>query len=69
MDEVKRRVMSIPEVGTALGISRAKAYDIANRKDFKECCVISLGHRKVVHAEKFEKWLEEQIGKDSEGEG
>lgn len=48
--------MSVPEVGEALGISRAKAYELANRADFP---AIRFGRKVVVPVAAFYKWLEE----------
>ena len=41
----------------ALGFSRSMAYQFLNRVDMP---VVKIGHRKYLHRELFERWLEEQ---------
>lgn len=51
---MEKLVYSIPEVGELLGISRPKAYELANRADFP---VLQVGRRKVVPRAALNEWL------------
>ncbi len=51
-------MLSVPEVATVLGISRAGAYELARREDFP---ALKIGSRIVVPKEKFIGWVDGQI--------
>ena len=55
MDRLNRKVYTIPEVATQLGISRAAAYRLAHQQVFPS---LTLGRRVLVPKEKFDRWLE-----------
>ena len=55
MDRLNRKVYTIPEVATQLGISRAAAYRLAHHQVFPS---LTLGRRVLVPKEKFDRWLE-----------
>ena len=50
-------MLSVPEVGEALGISRAGAYELVRSKGFPK---IKIGNRIVVPKDRFIQWIEEQ---------
>ena len=50
--------LSAPEVGEALGISRAAAYELARSKGFPS---IRIGTRILVPKDKFIEWIHEQV--------
>ena len=50
-------MLSVPEVGEVLGISRAGAYDLVRSKGFPK---VKIGNRIVVPKEKFIRWIEDQ---------
>ncbi len=52
-------MLSVPEVAAVLGISRARAYELARREDFP---ALKIGSRIVVPKEKFIRWVESQTG-------
>ena len=52
---VDRLTYTVEEMGKALGISRVKAYEIANSKDFPK---IRIGKRIVIPIDSLYKWLE-----------
>ncbi len=56
MGEVKRKVYTVEEVATMLGLSESYAYKLARSRKFP---VLQLGRRIVVPKEKFELWLNE----------
>ena len=51
-------MLSAPEVGEALGISRAAAYELARSKGFPS---IRIGTRILVPKNKFIEWIHEQV--------
>lgn len=51
---MEKLVYSVPEIAELLGISRPKAYELANRADFP---VLQVGRRKVVPCAAFHEWL------------
>ena len=50
-------MLSVPEVGEVLGISRAGAYELVRSKGFPK---VKIGNRIVVPKDKFIQWIEEQ---------
>ena len=50
-------MLSVPEVGEVLGISRAGAYELVRSKGFPK---VKIGNRIVVPKEKFIQWIEDQ---------
>ena len=50
-------MLSVPEVGEALGISRAGAYELVRSKGFPK---IKIGNRIVVPKDRFIQWIDEQ---------
>lgn len=50
-------VLSVPEVGEVLGISRAGAYELVRSKGFPR---IKIGNRIVVPKDKFLAWMDAQ---------
>ena len=59
---MEKITLSVTEVGMALGISRPKAYELTNDKDFP---CIRIGSRKIIPAEAFRRWLETQAGSNN----
>lgn len=49
--------LTVPEVGEALGISRAKAYDLARSEGFPS---MRIGTRILVPRDKLIRWIDEQ---------
>lgn len=52
---INKLTYTVEEMGVALGISRVKAYQLANRADFPK---LRLGKRIVIPIEALNKWLE-----------
>ena len=50
-------MLSVPEVGEVLGISRAGAYELVRSKGFPK---VKIGNRIVIPKDKFIQWIEEQ---------
>ena len=50
-------MLSVPEVGEVLRISRAGAYELVRSKGFPK---VKIGNRIVVPKEKFIRWIEDQ---------
>ncbi len=50
-------ILSVPEVGEVLGISRAGAYELVRSKGFPK---VKIGNRIVVPKDKFIQWIEDQ---------
>ena len=50
-------MLSVPEVGKVLGISRAGAYELVRSDNFPK---IRIGNRIVVPKDKFIQWIEAQ---------
>ena len=50
-------MLSVPEVGEVLGISRAGAYELVRSKGFPK---MKIGNRIVVPKDKFIQWIEDQ---------
>ena len=49
--------LTVPEVGEALGISRAKAYDLVQSEGFPS---MRIGTRILVPRDKLIRWIDEQ---------
>ena len=49
-------MLTVPEVGEVLGISRAGAYELVRSAGFPH---IKIGNRIVVHRDKFIAWIDE----------
>ena len=49
--------LTVPEVGEVLGISRAKAYDLARSEGFPS---MRIGMRILVPRDKLIRWIDEQ---------
>ena len=49
--------LTVPEVGEVLGISRAKAYDLARSEGFPS---MRIGRRILVPRNKLIRWIDEQ---------
>lgn len=49
--------LTVPEVGNVLGISRAKAYDLARSEGFPS---MRIGTRILVPRDKLIRWIDEQ---------
>ena len=54
--------LTAPEVGEALGISRASAYELVRRKGFSS---IRIGTRILVPKDKLIAWINEQVEVDA----
>lgn len=54
---VERITLSAPELAACLGISRASAYNLLHAEDFPS---FTIGKRRLVTKQAFEKWLSEQ---------
>ena len=50
-------MLSVPEVGEVLGISRAGAYELVRSKGFPK---VKIGNRIVIPKDKFIRWIEDQ---------
>ena len=50
-------MLSVPEVGEVLGISRAGAYELVRSKGFPK---VKIGNRIVVPKDRFIQWIEDQ---------
>ena len=55
-------MLTVPEVASVLGVSRAGAYELAHSKGFP---ILKVGSRIVIPKDKFLLWIEKQCG----GEG
>ncbi|HCA28101.1 MAG TPA: DNA-binding protein [Ruminococcaceae bacterium] len=53
-------MLSVPEVASALGISRAGAYDLVRSDGFP---VIRIGKRVVIPKENLVEWIKKQVSK------
>lgn len=53
----KKAAISVGEMAKMLGISKPKAYELANRADFPK---ITLGRRIIIPVETFMKWLDNE---------
>lgn len=58
MEELKRAVLTVPEVGRKLSISRASAYQLCNSKGFP---AFRIGRRLLVPEEALAAWLAKQV--------
>lgn len=52
--------LSVPQIGSVLGISRSKAYELVNSENFPK---IVIGKRLIVPKDAFLRWMDAQIGK------
>lgn len=50
-------MLSVPEVGEVLGISRAGAYELVRSKGFPK---VKIGNRIVIPKDRFIQWIEVQ---------
>lgn len=57
-------MLSVPEIATVLGISRAASYELARSKDFPS---MRIGTRIVVPKDQFIKWVNRKVA-DKHGE-
>lgn len=57
---MEKLTLSVPEAAAAIGISRAKMYEVVKSKGFP---VIQIGGRLLVSAKGLERWVEEQTAK------
>ena len=55
-------MLSVPEVGEVLGISRAGAYELVRSKGFPK---VKIGNRIVVPKDRFIQWIEDQTEVDA----
>ena len=53
-------MLSVPEMATALGISRAGAYELARSEGFP---ALRIGNRIVIPKDKLQDWVDKQIEK------
>lgn len=53
-------MLSVPEMATALGISRAGAYELARSEGFP---ALRIGNRIVIPKDKLQEWVDKQIEK------
>ena len=53
-------MLSVPEMGAALGISRAGAYELARSEGFP---ALRIGTRIVIPKDKLQEWVDKQIEK------
>lgn len=53
-------MLSVPEMGAALGISRAGAYELARSKGFP---ALRIGTRIVIPKDKLQEWVDKQTEK------
>lgn len=52
-------MLSVPEMATALGISRAGAYELARSGGFP---ALRIGNRIVIPKDSLQKWVNQNIG-------
>lgn len=57
---MQKLTFTVDEMGDLMGISRPKAYELANRKDFPS---IHIGRRILISRVALEAWLQEQTQK------
>ena len=55
-------MLSVPEVASVLGISRAGAYDLARSREFPS---LTIGTRIIVPKDKFIAWVEQKVSENS----
>ena len=55
-----RLMLSVPEMGAALGISRAGAYELARSEGFP---ALRIGTRIVIPKDKLQEWVDKQTEK------
>ena len=53
-------MLSVPEMGAALGISRAGAYELARSEGFP---ALRIGTRIVIPKDKLQEWVDKQTDK------
>ena len=53
-------MLSVPEMGAALGISRAGAYELARSEGFP---ALRIGNRIVIPKDKLQEWVDKQTEK------
>ena len=53
-------MLSVPEMGAALGISRAGAYELARSEGFP---ALRIGTRIVIPKDKLQEWIDKQTEK------
>lgn len=53
-------MLSVPEMGAALGISRAGAYELARSEGFP---ALKIGTRIVIPKDKLQEWVDKQTEK------
>ena len=58
--EVLPLMLSVPEMGAALGISRAGAYELARSEGFP---ALRIGTRIVIPKDKLQEWVDKQTEK------
>ena len=56
--KIERLTVTVPQMAEMIGISRPKAYELANRADFP---AIRLGRKIVVPKDKLRDWLDRQV--------
>lgn len=56
-------MLSVPQVASVLGISRAGAYELARSKDFPS---LTIGTRIVVPKDKFMAWIDRKTTENTE---
>ena len=54
-------MLSVPEMGAALGISRAGAYELARSEGFP---ALRIGTRIVIPKDKLQEWVDKQTEKN-----
>lgn len=59
---MEKLTYTVDEIGQLLGISRPKAYELANRKDFP---TLRIGKRILIPAERFHQWLNTETDENS----
>ena len=52
-------MLSVPDVAKVLGISRARAYELAHSRAFPS---MKVGNRIIIPRDKFLLWIEKQCG-------
>lgn len=59
---LEKLTYSVDEMSKLLGISRPKAYELANRQDFP---TLRIGKRILIPIDRFHRWLDESAGRES----
>lgn len=63
MEQKQELCIGVPEMAKRMGISRARAYELANSRDFP---TVRIGKRMVVPTDALKRWIDERAGQENE---